>query len=118
MLKLNQLVANALRDVPSAVEFHQILKDSGDKLVVVDFTATWCGPCKMIAPIFVKEAAKPENKNVVFLKVDVDDCEDVSKECGISCMPTFHFYKNGAKVFEFSGANVDTLLEKLVALRT
>ncbi|KAM8900390.1 thioredoxin b [Spinachia spinachia] len=111
-------MANAVREVESLAEFHKILKESGDKLVVVDFTATWCGPCKMIGPIFVQEAAKPENKNVVFLKVDVDECDDVSKECGISCMPTFHFYKNSAKVFEFSGANKDTLLEKLVALRT
>uniref|UniRef100_A0A8C4EBJ2 Thioredoxin domain-containing protein n=1 Tax=Dicentrarchus labrax TaxID=13489 RepID=A0A8C4EBJ2_DICLA len=73
-------------------------KEAGDKLVVVDFTATWCGPCKQIGPIFEEQSLKPENKNVIFLKVDVDEAEDVSSSCNISCMPTFQFYKNGEKV--------------------
>uniref|UniRef100_A0A7N8X6T2 Thioredoxin n=1 Tax=Mastacembelus armatus TaxID=205130 RepID=A0A7N8X6T2_9TELE len=90
----------------------------GDKLVVVDFSATWCGPCKKIAPEYEDLSKKPENKNVVFLKVDVDEAEDVSTDCGISCMPTFHFYKNGKKVDEFSGANLTTLIEKLEKLRS
>ncbi|XP_068443331.1 thioredoxin b [Clinocottus analis] len=98
-------------------EFNQMLKEAGDKLVVVDFTATWCGPCKMIGPKFVEQSTTAENKNVVFLKVDVDDAADVSEHCKISCMPTFQFYKNCEKIFEFSGANVDTLIEKLAELR-
>ncbi|XP_070785526.1 thioredoxin-like [Enoplosus armatus] len=107
-----------VREVENLAEFKAILKEAGDKLVVVDFTATWCGPCKQIGPEFEKESLKPENANVIFLKVDVDEAEDVSSECKISCMPTFHFYKNGAKVDEFSGANKATLLEKLATLRT
>uniref|UniRef100_A0A7N8YI91 Thioredoxin n=1 Tax=Mastacembelus armatus TaxID=205130 RepID=A0A7N8YI91_9TELE len=79
-------------------EFRALLKEAGDKLVVVDFSATWCGPCKKIAPEYEDLSKKPENKNVVFLKVDVDEAEDVSTDCGISCMPTFHFYKNGKKL--------------------
>ncbi|XP_070785990.1 thioredoxin-like [Enoplosus armatus] len=107
-----------VREVESLAEFKAILKEAGDKLVVVDFTATWCGPCKQIGPVFEKESLEPENANVIFLKVDVDEAEDVSSECKISCMPTFHFYKNGAKVDEFSGANKATLLEKLATWRT
>ncbi|XP_070710646.1 thioredoxin b [Pempheris klunzingeri] len=107
-----------VREVQSLEEFQLILKEAGDKLVVVDFTATWCGPCKQIGPEFVKESEKAENKNVIFLKVDVDDAADVSSFCGINCMPTFHFYKNGKKVFEFSGANKDTLCAQVEALRT
>ncbi|XP_040923532.1 thioredoxin isoform X1 [Betta splendens] len=94
-------------------DFKKILKEAGDKLVVVDFTATWCGPCKQIGPIFVKMSEDPANKDIVFLKVDVDEAEDVSSSCGISCMPTFHFYKNGEKVDEFSGANAKQLSEAL-----
>ncbi|XP_029310299.1 thioredoxin-like [Cottoperca gobio] len=105
-------------DINNLEEFRAALKDAGDKLVVVDFTATWCGPCKQISPEFHKQSTTAENVNVVFLKVDVDDAEDVSAECNINCMPTFHFYKNGEKVDEFSGANKDTLLEKLISLRT
>ncbi|KAJ8008468.1 hypothetical protein DPEC_G00105130 [Dallia pectoralis] len=93
--------------------FLKALADAGDKLVVVDFTATWCGPCKNIAPFFKGLSEKPENQNVVFLKVDVDDAADVSAHCEIKCMPTFHFYKHGAKVDDFSGANQDTLEKKI-----
>ncbi|KAI3376332.1 hypothetical protein L3Q82_016814, partial [Scortum barcoo] len=97
-------------------EFLSILKENKDKLVVVDFTASWCGPCKMIGPEFDRLSKLPEYANVVFLKVDVDDGSDVSEHCKINCMPTFQFYKNGEKVDEFSGANKDTLVEKINAL--
>uniref|UniRef100_A0A3Q3KWN2 Thioredoxin-like n=1 Tax=Labrus bergylta TaxID=56723 RepID=A0A3Q3KWN2_9LABR len=79
-------------------DFQNILKEAGDKLVVVDFTATWCGPCKRIGPKFVEESKKPENQNVIFLKVDVDEAQDVSVHYEIRSMPTFQFYKNGVKV--------------------
>uniref|UniRef100_A0A6Q2YBK2 Thioredoxin n=1 Tax=Esox lucius TaxID=8010 RepID=A0A6Q2YBK2_ESOLU len=97
--------------------FLKALENAGDKLVVVDFTATWCGPCKNIAPFFKELSEKPENQNVVFLKVDVDDAADVAQHCEIKCMPTFHFYKQGKKVHDFSGANQDTLAEKIKQLR-
>ncbi|KAM6949552.1 thioredoxin b [Aplochiton taeniatus] len=106
-----------VRDIEDLDEFQGVLKEAGDKLVVVDFTATWCGPCKQIAPRYSELSGKPENKNVVFLKVDVDEAEDVAKHCDIKCMPTFQFYKNGQKVDEFSGANYDKLVEKVNALR-
>ncbi|KAI4884985.1 hypothetical protein NFI96_020251, partial [Prochilodus magdalenae] len=86
-------------------DFEAALRNAGDKLVVVDFTASWCGPCRMIGPYFKKLSQSPDNKNVVFLKVDVDEAQDVASSCGIRSMPTFHFYKNGEKVEEFSGAN-------------
>ncbi|KAG9274451.1 thioredoxin-like [Astyanax mexicanus] len=93
--------------------FDKALRDAGSKLVVVDFTATWCGPCKMIAPYYKELSDNPQNSNVVFLKVDVDDAQDVAAHCEIKCMPTFHFYKNGKKIDEFSGGNRDKLVEIL-----
>ncbi|KAG9275670.1 thioredoxin [Astyanax mexicanus] len=93
--------------------FDKALAEAGDKLVVVDFTATWCGPCQSIAPFYKGLSEKPDNGNVVFLKVDVDDAQDVAQSCEIKCMPTFHFYKNGKKVDEFSGSN-QAKLEELV----
>ncbi|XP_071379616.1 thioredoxin b [Centroberyx affinis] len=107
-----------VHEVEDLESFLALLKQAGDKLVVVDFTATWCGPCKQIAPRYLEMSEKPENKNVVFLKVDVDDAQDVASHCNISCMPTFHFYKKGEKVDEFSGANYDKLVEKVEALRS
>merc|ERR1711980_38135 len=86
--------AAMVRYVETLEQFQGILKDAKDKLVVVDFTASWCGPCKQIGPEFEKLAGLAENKDVIFLKVDVDDAPDVSEHCGIQCMPTFMFYKN------------------------
>ncbi|KAL1282099.1 hypothetical protein QQF64_000902 [Cirrhinus molitorella] len=85
--------------------FDKALAEAGDKLVVVDFTATWCGPCQSIAPFYKGLSESPDNANVVFLKVDVDDAQDVAQSCEVKCMPTFHFYKNGKKLDEFSGSN-------------
>jgi len=90
-------------------ELKQQLNDAGDKLVVIDFFATWCGPCKMIAPQ-IEEMAKT-NENVVFLKVDVDEAEDAAQEFNVSAMPTFIFMKSNAKVAELMGANADKLKE-------
>ncbi|XP_048827313.1 thioredoxin [Brienomyrus brachyistius] len=93
--------------------FDKALRDAGDKLVVVDFTAVWCGPCQSIAPFYKSLSENPDYNQVVFLKVDVDDAQDVASFCDISCMPTFHFYKNGKKIDDFSGCNQAKLEEKL-----
>uniref|UniRef100_A0A3Q1FDM9 Thioredoxin n=1 Tax=Acanthochromis polyacanthus TaxID=80966 RepID=A0A3Q1FDM9_9TELE len=106
-----------VREVRDLDEFKAILKQAGDKLVVVDFTATWCGPCRRISPEFERLSQLPENSNVIFLKVDVDEAEDVSSFCQVSCMPTFHFYKNGAQLHKFSGADAATLIANVEKFR-
>ena len=58
-----------------------------------------------------------ENPDVVFVKVDVDEADDVASACGISAMPTFQFYKGGAKVHEFSGASEQILRAKVAELK-
>merc|ERR1711977_159974 len=86
------------KQLKTKAEFDAELAAAGGKLVVVDFTATWCGPCQMIAPLFGELSEK--SPDVVFVKVDVDENQDTAAACGINCMPTFQFYKNGAKAFE------------------
>jgi len=87
------------------------LTQAGGKLVVIDFFATWCGPCKMIAPAI--EKMQSEYSDVVFLKVDVDESEDLAAEYSVQAMPTFVFLKNGSKVDSFSGANEAKLREMI-----
>jgi thioredoxin 1 len=70
-----------------------------------------CGPCKFIGPIF-EELAR-ENPEAEFVKVDVDDADDVAAAVGIQAMPTFHFYKGGVKVDEMMGADQATLASKV-----
>ena len=91
-------------------EFNNMLKSNPK--VVVDFTASWCGPCKMIAPKFEELAkAHPEIK---FLKVDVDAVSDVATQEQVQAMPTFKAFHNGSKSDEFCGASSEKL-EAMVA---
>ncbi|KAL0916776.1 hypothetical protein M5K25_014313 [Dendrobium thyrsiflorum] len=81
------------------------------KLVVVDFTASWCGPCRIIAPIFAELARK--YTNVIFLKVDVDELKTVSEEWKVTAMPTFIFLKDGEVVDKLVGAHKEELPRKV-----
>jgi len=73
---------------------------------------TWCGPCRRISPYF--EQLSSEYDDVIFLKIDVDENEAVAGWAGVSAMPTFQAYKNGAKIGEVVGASeakVKSLIE-------
>ncbi|ORY97940.1 thioredoxine 2 [Syncephalastrum racemosum] len=90
-------------------EFRELI--SSEKLVLVDFYATWCGPCKLIAPKLEKLAeAYPD---VIFAKVDVDEAADIAGEVGVRAMPTFMYYKAGEKVGEVVGANIANIEKEL-----
>ena len=72
--------------------------------VVLYFTATWCGPCKKIAPVVEELANSEESRDSnLFVKIDVDEFEELMNECEVNCMPTFHFYKGGVKVDTLEG---------------
>ena len=102
--------------VANDAEFDEILKGAGDKAVIVDFTASWCGPCQFIGPKFAEIAEKTTSDKVIFLKVDVDECEETAAKCGIQAMPTFKVFKNNSTdaVEEMVGAN-EAKLRELVA---
>lgn len=101
--------------VADMADFDSQLEKAGDKLVVVDFFATWCGPCRLIAPKVQEFSVSDDFKDsVVFLKVDVDDIEELATKYNVRCMPTFLFFKNKSKIEEFSGANEDKLKELII----
>ena len=82
-------------------EFSGLLQE--DKLLVVDFFATWCGPCKKLSPTLDEVSEElGEQDNIV--KVDVDESEDLAMDYGIRSVPTVLFFKNGQQVDKFVGA--------------
>lgn len=86
-----------MKNIKSVDEFKKILSEN--KKVVVDFYADWCGPCKMMSPMF--EAAAIEVKDVVFVKLNVDELQSIAQEFEISSIPTMILFKDG-KLFEQS----------------
>ncbi|XP_019182923.1 PREDICTED: thioredoxin H1 isoform X1 [Ipomoea nil] len=75
--------------------------------MVIDFTASWCGPCRTIAP-FLAELAK-KLPNVIFVKVDVDELNTIASDWAIEAMPTFMFLREGKILGKVVGANKDEL---------
>jgi len=90
-----------VKEIKDLKEFKSFIEQ--DKVTVVDFHATWCGPCKQIAPFVDKLANEFSDGN--FVKVDVDDVSDVAAECGVRAMPTFQLFRKGEKIAEVVGAN-------------
>ncbi|OIT05881.1 PREDICTED: thioredoxin H2-like [Nicotiana attenuata] len=86
-----------------------------NKLIVVDFAATWCGPCKMMEPVI--NAMSANYTDVDFVKIDVDELSDVAQEFGVQAMPTFLLLKQGKEVERVVGAKKDELEKKILKHR-
>ncbi|GLT56169.1 hypothetical protein SLA2020_292350 [Shorea laevis] len=81
------------------------------KLMVIDFAASWCGPCKFMEPAVHAMAKK--FTEVEFVKIDVDDLPDVTQQFGVDAMPTFVLVKKGEEVDRLVGADKDGLERKI-----
>lgn len=81
--------------------FQELLQDS--KLVVVDFWATWCGPCRMLSPL-LDEVEEEMSDKITVVKVNVDDADQIAMQYRIMSIPTLLFFKNGQLVDKTVGA--------------
>lgn len=104
-------------DVGSTDELDKIVQAADDSLIVIDYSTTWCGPCKVIAPIYEQLSEKFDD--VIFLKV-IGDATPASSELmkreGIRAVPAFHFWKLSKCVEQFSGARageIESTINKL-----
>ena len=84
---------------------------NGELPLVVDFWATWCAPCRMIAPI-IAELAEEYDGKVVVGKCDVEEADEIASEFGIRNIPTILFLKNGEVVDKFVGAASKAKIEE------
>ena len=75
--------------------------ENASETTVVDFFATWCGPCKMLAPVF--ESVSEELNNAKFVKVDIDESLELAQKFGISTVPTMMIFKDGKVVDKLVG---------------
>ena len=82
--------------------FEEVVLKS-DKLVIIDFWAEWCGPCRMVAPI-IEEISEEYDGKVLVAKVDVDSNPGISSKLGIRNIPTVMFFKDGEMVDKQVGA--------------
>merc|ERR1719401_904650 len=101
-------------EISSQEEFDKALGSAGDSLVVIDYSTSWCGPCKIIAPKF--DEFSEQYKNVAFLKVMGDSSPEADKlmrSQGVRALPSFHFWKDNKQVDSISGAKAQTLQDAI-----
>mmetsp|Transcript_12023 Transcript_12023/g.32386 ORF Transcript_12023/g.32386 Transcript_12023/m.32386 type:complete len:107 (+) Transcript_12023:78-398(+) len=98
--------------IQTAEQWDELMKQSSEQLVFVDFFATWCGPCRMMEPVIEELVA--EYSDVVFAKIDADVMGEVFSRQNVSAMPTFGLYKAGKKIDEKLGACPKTVLDDFI----
>lgn len=107
---MNDFIVTVTKD-----NFEEVIKS--DKVVLVDFWATWCGPCRMLTPV-IDELAKVNAGKIVVAKADVDECEEVAVNLGIVSVPTLKLFVDGKEVESFSGvrpqAKIQEILDKYI----
>jgi thioredoxin 1 len=92
--------------------FNEVI-NSTEGIVLVDFWAAWCGPCRMLGPVL--DAVAKENEDITVAKVDIMTNKQIAAQFGIRNIPAVHIYKNGEKVSQFVGAQPKANIEKIVS---
>ena len=90
------------------------VEETAEGLVLIDFWATWCGPCRMQAPILEQLAAEVDEDQVRILKMDVDENPNTAREFGIMSIPTLLFKKDGQVVKQVAGVHTKAQLLDII----
>jgi thioredoxin len=114
LMKLSSLPKEII-EVHSANEFNKIITEY-DKIIIIDFWAVWCSPCKIFVPVFKKLQEEYQNE-FIFLKVNVDEVPSIAQQYRISGIPTTLFIRKGQVLNKVVGAtnydNMKVFLERL-----
>eukprot|EP01083_Nonionella_stella_P005061 14728_1 len=102
----------SVKTIQSEKDFNTVVKDSKDQLLVVDWKAEWCNPCKTLHPEL--EKFSESHTDINFISVDVDDFQELAAEHKVSSLPTIQFFRESMKVDVVVGANPDLIKEKLL----
>jgi len=118
---LNILARRQMKKIPSVVDHEKILTLTDknfqtltrNKLILVDFWASWCAPCRMMAPVLNETAAELDG-NTRIGKVNIEEFQSLAQKFRIRNIPTMVLFKNGVEVARFSGVkNKDFLLKQI-----
>jgi thioredoxin 1 len=89
------------KEINTVTELDQFLREKTDKLIVLDFSAQWCGPCKRVFPLLLELQQK---NSFYLLKCDVDESDELVDKFKVKCMPTFVLFKNKMFLERIEGA--------------
>lgn len=97
-------------EIKGASVFASIL---ASPLVLVDFYASWCNPCRVLSPVLQEMSTMPKYRSVVFAKVDVDKLDSVAETYRVTAMPTLILFRNGKEVARVLGADKNKIISAL-----
>lgn len=113
MLMRLQAMPKGIVNINSEEEFNRLTEEFNDRVIVIDFWAVWCSPCKMYAPIFEKVQSE-YSQEVIFAKINVDDNPMIAQRYGVSSIPSTLFMKGGNVLRKVVGVINYTTLKQIL----
>ena len=106
---------NQIHEITTVAQFDQIVNhtDNVHVLIVGDFYAVWCSPCSQIAPVVHRWATTEYRSTVIFLKIDVDQLNDLSDRYSVRSLPTFVLLKGGKEMSRLTGADASRVKREI-----